>query len=139
MDLGEATKKFPPCAACKHQKRKCDESCLLAKYFPVERIEDFENVQRLFGVNNVRNMLKSVEEHERDKTAESMISEARIRRENPVHGSIEVMNNLNAVTIQKENELEDFKKQLEEVKKIEHANQVGTSSTKQFDGAFGRK
>ncbi|KAK4415684.1 hypothetical protein Salat_2675800 [Sesamum alatum] len=99
-----------PCAACKYQRKRCDESCVLGRYFPLERAEDFENVQRLFGIQNTVKILNSVEENEREKTVESLIQEARLRRQNPVHGPVAVERRLWA-------EVEKVKKELDMVTK----------------------
>ncbi|KAK4396913.1 LOB domain-containing protein 27 [Sesamum angolense] len=98
------------CAACKYQRKRCNESCVLGRYFPLDRAEDFENVQRLFGIQNAVKILNSVAENEREKTVESLILEARMRRENPVHGPVEVEMRLRA-------EMERVKKELDMVKK----------------------
>ncbi|KAK4415687.1 LOB domain-containing protein 27 [Sesamum alatum] len=98
------------CAACKYQRKRCDESCVLGRYFPLERAEDFENVQRLFGFQNAVKILNSVEENEREKTVKSLILEARLRRQNPVHGPVAVERRLRA-------EVEKVKKELDMVTK----------------------
>ncbi|KAG8376149.1 hypothetical protein BUALT_Bualt09G0033200 [Buddleja alternifolia] len=124
------------CAACKHQRKRCDQHCVLAKYFPAERAEDFQNVHRLFGVNNVLRILNSVEVNERDKTAETLILEAKIRRENPVLGPIEIERMLQAEIVKVQKELEIVNKQLHFFKGSEggsFAVQEGSSSDQQVD------
>ncbi|KAF6148792.1 hypothetical protein GIB67_038125 [Kingdonia uniflora] len=72
------------CASCKYQRRKCQEDCFLAPYFPSDRCEDFQLVQKLFGVSNVMKMLKSVAVEQRSMAAESLVIEARMRRDRPL-------------------------------------------------------
>ncbi|XP_075499829.1 LOB domain-containing protein 27-like [Primulina tabacum] len=78
------------CAACTYRRKRCGADCIFAPYFPAEKAEDFENVNWLFGVQNAINILTSVTEGERSKTAETMMIEARIRKENPVHGPLAI-------------------------------------------------
>lgn len=84
------------CAACKHQRKKCEPNCQLAPYFPSTKDEDFQNVYRLFGVNNTMKHLNSVADDQQAKLAETLILEAKIRKENPVHGSLAVERKLRA-------------------------------------------
>ncbi|KAI3443631.1 hypothetical protein Pfo_000296 [Paulownia fortunei] len=94
------------CVVCRHQRKRCDESCIFARYFSSERAEDFLNMHRLFKFQNIMKILNSVAENERDKTVESLILEARIRKENPVHGPVEVQMRLQV-------EIEQVKKELD--------------------------
>ncbi|KAK4415685.1 LOB domain-containing protein 27 [Sesamum alatum] len=92
------------CAACKYPRKRCTVSHFLERYFPLERAEDFENVQTLFGIQ------KAMEENEREKAIESLILKAKLRRENPVHGPVAVERRLPA-------EVEKVKKELDMVTK----------------------
>ncbi|KAL5538402.1 hypothetical protein UlMin_045783 [Ulmus minor] len=77
----------PACAACKHQRKKCHEGCILAPYFPAERSREFQAVHKVFGVSNVTKMVKNVSEVDRRKTVDSLIWEACCRQRDPVLGS----------------------------------------------------
>ncbi|KAI3443632.1 hypothetical protein Pfo_000297 [Paulownia fortunei] len=101
------------CVVCRHQWKRCDESCIFTRYFPSERAEDFLNMHRLFRIQNTTKILNSVVENERDKTIESLILEARIRKENPVHGPVEVQRRLQAEIEQVKKELDTIKKQVQ--------------------------
>ncbi|KAK4337832.1 hypothetical protein RND71_042319 [Anisodus tanguticus] len=92
-------------AACKHQQKKCEANCQLAPYFPNNRAEDFHNVYRLFGVNNTITLLRSVADDQKKKTVETLILEAKIRKENPVHGCLAIERKLRA-------EIEAYEKEL---------------------------
>lgn len=82
------------CAARKHQKKKCDSNCELAPYFPSTKAEDFKNVYRLFGVSNTIKHLNSVADDQKAQLIETLILEAKFRKENPVHGCLAVKENL---------------------------------------------
>ncbi|KAG5595851.1 hypothetical protein H5410_037083 [Solanum commersonii] len=96
------------CAACKHQRKKCEPDCQLAPYFPSTKDEDFQNVYRLFGVNNTIKHINSVADDQRAKLVETLILEAKIRKENPVHGCLAIERKLRA-------EIEALEKELEMV------------------------
>jgi len=46
------------CAACKNQRRKCAQDCVLAPYFPATDPQRYACVQRVFGASNVARMLQ---------------------------------------------------------------------------------
>ncbi|KAF7142900.1 hypothetical protein RHSIM_Rhsim05G0019200 [Rhododendron simsii] len=72
------------CAACKHQRKRCDSDvCPLARYFPADKSEEFQNVHRIYSVNNLIRILHSVPEHLRHETVETLILEATMRKEFP--------------------------------------------------------
>lgn len=48
-----------PCAACKMLRRRCDPGCLLSPYFPMEDIEKFAGVHKIFGASNVVKMIQA--------------------------------------------------------------------------------
>ncbi|KAI8553487.1 hypothetical protein RHMOL_Rhmol05G0019600 [Rhododendron molle] len=101
------------CAACKHQRQRCDSDvCPLALYFPANKIEEFQNVHRIYGITNLIRILHSVPEHLRHKTAETLILEAAMRKEFPVSGSLAVQAQTRALIHEYEKELEFVKKQI---------------------------
>ncbi|XP_062103002.1 LOB domain-containing protein 2 [Humulus lupulus] len=77
----------PACAACKHQRKKCHEGCILAPYFPAERSREFQAVHKVFGVSNVTKMVKNVvADEDRRKAVDSLVWEACCRQKDPVLG-----------------------------------------------------
>ncbi|KAI4378338.1 hypothetical protein MLD38_015829 [Melastoma candidum] len=74
------------CASCKHQRKKCDERCLLSPYFPTEKSREFQAVHRVFGVSNVTKMMMGVSEADRARLVESLVCEALVRQRDPVGG-----------------------------------------------------
>ncbi|KAK9145649.1 hypothetical protein Sjap_005552 [Stephania japonica] len=76
-----------PCAACRMLRRRCDDDCLLAPYFPLEEVESFAVVHKVFGASNVIKMLQVVEERKREDAVKSMVYEARTRLRDPVYAS----------------------------------------------------
>lgn len=46
------------CAACKNQRRKCSQDCILAPYFPATDPQRYACVQRIFGASNIARVLQ---------------------------------------------------------------------------------
>ncbi|KAK6286564.1 hypothetical protein POUND7_012743 [Theobroma cacao] len=77
----------PACAACKHQRKKCDENCILAPYFPADRSREFQAVHKVFGVSNATKIVRNANTQEdRKRVADSLIWEAFCRQKDPVLG-----------------------------------------------------
>ncbi|XP_030549415.2 LOB domain-containing protein 2 isoform X2 [Rhodamnia argentea] len=75
------------CASCKHQRKKCNDSCVLSPYFPAEKSLEFQAVHKVFGVSNVTKMVLGVCKEDRQRLADSLVWEARLRQQDPVHGA----------------------------------------------------
>lgn len=82
------------CASCKHQRKRCDENCEMAPYFPSNRLKEFRNAHRLFGVSNIQKIIASVEPHLRKDAAESILDEGNYRKFDPINGSLGVVHDL---------------------------------------------
>lgn len=82
------------CAACKYQRRKCAPNCSLAPYFPADRQKDFLNAQKLFGVSNIKKILKNVKQNEKEAATRSIIFQANMRAIHPVGGCCHVIKEL---------------------------------------------
>lgn len=78
----------PPCAACKFLRRKCNEECIFAPYFPPEEPHKFINVHKIFGASNVSKILNEVLPHQREDTVNSLAYEAEARIKDPVYGCV---------------------------------------------------
>ncbi|KAJ6884817.1 LOB domain-containing protein 2-like [Populus alba x Populus x berolinensis] len=74
------------CASCKHQRKRCAEDCVLAPYFPAERMREFQAVHKVFGVSNVIKLVKDVDKERQKETADSLVWEASCRQDDPVLG-----------------------------------------------------
>ncbi|KAJ0989398.1 hypothetical protein J5N97_007754 [Dioscorea zingiberensis] len=75
------------CASCKHQRKRCSKECILAPHFPADKAEQFNAVQKVFGVSNITKMLKAKENLEdRQRIAETLIWEAECRQADAVLG-----------------------------------------------------
>ncbi|XVE86386.1 hypothetical protein DITRI_Ditri18aG0030900 [Diplodiscus trichospermus] len=82
-----AARVHPACAACKHQRKKCDENCILAPYFPADRCREFQAVHKVFGVSNATKIVRNANgEEDRKKVADSLIWEAFCWQKDPVLG-----------------------------------------------------
>ncbi|EYU37163.1 hypothetical protein MIMGU_mgv1a018118mg [Erythranthe guttata] len=123
---------YKACAACKHQRRKCNQNCTLAKYFPAEKSDDYEKVYNLFGMQNMLKILKSVDEDERDTAIESLIMEARMRLEYPVHGHFSVARKLSFEIEKAEKELEIVRQKIHICKGAD--NRAGPSTREERPG-----
>ncbi|XP_057953925.1 LOB domain-containing protein 2 [Malania oleifera] len=78
----------PACAACKHQRKKCDDKCILAPFFPADKTQEFQAVHKVFGVSNVQKIVKSLpRDEDRRRAADSLVWEAFCRQRDPVLGS----------------------------------------------------
>ncbi|KAG2260251.1 hypothetical protein Bca52824_079545 [Brassica carinata] len=75
------------CASCKHQRKKCNNECILSPYFPARKSKEFQAVHKVFGVSNVQKMVRTVREEDRTKLSESLTWEALWRQKDPVLGS----------------------------------------------------
>jgi hypothetical protein len=128
MNRGEAGNP-QACASCRHQRKKCDETCELAPYFPAKRYPEFQNAHRVFGVSNIVKIMNAVvEPHQRQAAADSILMEANARRNDPVHGCLGIVRSLKS-------QIESYQKQLEianhhlaffrETQKIEQQQKLG--------------
>uniref|UniRef100_A0A7N0TIX7 LOB domain-containing protein n=1 Tax=Kalanchoe fedtschenkoi TaxID=63787 RepID=A0A7N0TIX7_KALFE len=84
MERGSATR--TACAACKHQRKRCDEKCILAPYFPSDRTREFQAVHKVFGLSNLQKMVRSLSEEDKRRATDSLIWEAFCRQKDPVLG-----------------------------------------------------
>lgn len=74
------------CASCKHQRKKCTETCTLAPFFPMEKGREFQAVQKVFGVSNITKIIARLNEEDRQVAVDSLIWEALCRQRDPVLG-----------------------------------------------------
>ncbi|XP_021809442.1 LOB domain-containing protein 22-like [Prunus avium] len=107
------------CASCKHQRRKCDETCEMAPYFPASRYSEFQNAQKIFGVSNIQKIMAMAAPDQRQAAAESIITEGNARKNDPVHGCLGIIRGLNAQIQGLERELHIMKEHLELCKENE--------------------
>ncbi|XP_021848128.2 LOB domain-containing protein 2 [Spinacia oleracea] len=75
------------CAACKHQRKRCTDKCILAPFFPAEKVREFQAVHKVFGVSNVQKMVRTLHNDEdRKQATDSLVWEALCRQKDPVLG-----------------------------------------------------
>ncbi|PKA51375.1 LOB domain-containing protein 24 [Apostasia shenzhenica] len=79
------------CAACKHLKKRCTEDCAWAPYFPHSQPYRFSCAHKIFGASNVERMLKKLPAHLRAQAADSIVSEAYWRVQDPVYGATAII------------------------------------------------
>uniref|UniRef100_A0A7N0T6X0 LOB domain-containing protein n=1 Tax=Kalanchoe fedtschenkoi TaxID=63787 RepID=A0A7N0T6X0_KALFE len=75
-----------PCAACKILRRRCDDKCLLAPYFPPSDPLKFTIAHRVFGASNIIKFLQELPESQRADAVSSMVYEGTARLRDPVYG-----------------------------------------------------
>ncbi|PON48723.1 Lateral organ boundaries domain containing protein [Trema orientale] len=83
-----------PCAGCRHQRKKCEERCELAPYFPARKFKEYKNAHRVFGTSNIYRIMAAVEPDQRQATADSILLEGNARRSDPVRGCYGVLRTL---------------------------------------------
>eukprot|EP00253_Pinus_taeda_P009112 PITA_09112 len=82
------------CAACKIQRKKCTEKCVLAPYFPQDEAKKFMLVHGVFGNGHVIKLLQDLPPELRGEAVSSMVYEANERLRDPVNGCLGVINDL---------------------------------------------
>ncbi|KAH9330746.1 hypothetical protein KI387_002854 [Taxus chinensis] len=100
------------CAACRMQRKKCSEQCILASHFPSDDPEKFAMVHRVFGTGNIIKMLQGVEDSERAEAVNSMVYEASARLKDPVHGTGTAIHQLMQKITDLQNQLAATQKEL---------------------------
>lgn len=75
-----------PCARCKQMHKECRQDCEFAQLFPDDGDEKFADIHDVFGANNFMKMLKRLPENEQGDAFQSMAYEAKMRRNDQIHG-----------------------------------------------------
>ncbi|WJX52125.1 hypothetical protein P8452_38267 [Trifolium repens] len=76
----------PACAACRRQRKKCMRDCILAPYFPLNKLQEYKQVLRVFGYSNVTKMVQNLGEQERQNAINSIKWEAKMWTQDPISG-----------------------------------------------------
>lgn len=113
------------CAACKYQRRRCTSECPLAPYFPPHEQKMFQNAHKLFGVSNILKILKKLDPSQKSDAMKSIIYQANVRDENPVHGCWGKICQLKYQIWQAEEELHAVHTQLEMYRQY-HQHQISS-------------
>ncbi|KAM1019562.1 hypothetical protein ACFX13_041637 [Malus domestica] len=116
------TRVHQPCAACRMLRRRCDINCSLAPYFPIEEIDKFAGVHRVFGASNVIKMIQMVEETRREDAVKAIVYEATARIRDPVYGSTAAIFHLQKMIEELRSQLETIKSQVLELQ--QHRDQL---------------
>lgn len=74
------------CASCKHQRKRCQESCVMAPHFPQRLTDQFQAVHKIFGIANVTRTIKALDFAGQREAIRSFIWEAEAWDQDPVHG-----------------------------------------------------
>ncbi|XP_057820228.2 LOB domain-containing protein 11-like [Cryptomeria japonica] len=101
--LNQMARTVYPCAACKFQRRKCGDKCVLAPYFPPSDPDKFLVVHKLFRTRNIVKILqieittqilfqhhlffvKDIPAEKREDAVTSLVYEAGTRVNDPIYG-----------------------------------------------------
>ncbi|KAK7285765.1 hypothetical protein RJT34_20546 [Clitoria ternatea] len=129
-----------PCAACRILRRRCDNKCLLAPYFPTHELENFVGVHRVFGASNVIKMIQMVEETKREDAVKAMVYEATARLRDPVYGSAGCIYHLQKMIQELNEQLELIKTRVSELQQqkdqLLNINSVGNNIFDDFSIDF---
>ncbi|XP_072990238.1 LOB domain-containing protein 23-like [Typha latifolia] len=117
------------CAACKYLRRRCAEDCILSPYFPASLPQRFACVHKIFGASNVTRMLQQLPVDQRAQAADAIASEAYWRVQDPVYGSVGVINLLQQEIYMNQRELARTQAQIA----MHTAQQQLTEATDYFD------
>nr|XP_043639564.1 LOB domain-containing protein 27-like [Erigeron canadensis] len=100
------------CAACKYQRKRCTPDCAFAPHFRPEHPLLFKNAHKLFGVRNILRILEKINPCHKTEAMQSIIFEANMRDQFPVHGCVTVIYDLKSQITQAEEELRNVLTQL---------------------------
>lgn len=92
----------PKCSVCKHKGISCPPYCFYAPYFPPDSPtadQEFANVNRYYGTNNFKSLIIRAGGIEYDpvrrkNAADTLKSEANLRRHDPVLGITAIVKSL---------------------------------------------
>ncbi|XP_057835284.1 LOB domain-containing protein 1 [Cryptomeria japonica] len=82
------------CAACRRQRKKCSEECILAPYFPPNDPDKFTVVQRVYGTNYIVKLLQGLDTEQRGDAINSLVCEASARVKDPIQGTAKMVHEL---------------------------------------------
>ncbi|KAI3840896.1 hypothetical protein MKX03_025635 [Papaver bracteatum] len=130
-----------PCAACKYHKIGCSPKCHVAPMLTPNRVKDYEAVSRVFSARNFRKLIKFAPPGQQALAVESLITEAKARLADRVHGLAGTVHNLSRKLDDLRCELGVIKQQNELIRRrhtLQHKHLVSVPSTLlQQLGSFG--
>eukprot|EP00253_Pinus_taeda_P025802 PITA_25802 len=113
------------CSACRFQKKKCWDKCMLAPYFPQSDPYKFLLVHKLFGYGHVVKLLQDLPPEQRGDAVSSLVYEARARDRDPVYGCIAEINDLQKKLQEVQSRLVSTEAELDNIT-LQHANLLTT-------------
>ncbi|PSR98612.1 LOB domain-containing protein [Actinidia chinensis var. chinensis] len=101
------------CASCAHQRRICPEGCVMALHFPRTRTQEFQLVNRVFGVSNAIKILKDLDFSQQKETVEALIWEAEAWEQDPICGPLGLYERLEEQILMLKEEIQMLKEEIQ--------------------------
>ncbi|XP_057835291.2 LOB domain-containing protein 1-like [Cryptomeria japonica] len=103
--MAKRKRKVVSCAACRLQRKKCLEDCILAPHFPPDDPDKFTVVHRVYGTSYIIKLLQGLDTKQREDAINSLVCEANARVKDPIQGSSKVVHELQKRIPQLESQL----------------------------------
>ncbi|CAH8339887.1 unnamed protein product [Eruca vesicaria subsp. sativa] len=101
------------CGACKLIRRKCKDDCVFAPFFPSDQIDKFSCLHSVFGSRYVSKCLTKLPFNQREAEVNSLVFQAKARREDPVYGSAGLISRQQQQLLQLQQEVDFLMKRLQ--------------------------
>ncbi|XP_057835297.2 LOB domain-containing protein 1-like [Cryptomeria japonica] len=93
-DMATRKRKIVSCAACRVQRKKCSEDCILAPYFPTDDPDKFTVVHAVYGTSYIIKLLQGLKTEQRADAVNNLACEASARVKDPIQGSAGIIHHL---------------------------------------------
>ncbi|GLJ33769.1 hypothetical protein SUGI_0678730 [Cryptomeria japonica] len=113
--MAKRKRKILSCAACRLQRKKCSEECILAPYFPQDDPQRFAVVHRVYGTSYIIKLLQGLDTKQKEDAIDNLVCEASARVDDPIQGSAKVVLELQERITQLESRLVAKEKELMDV------------------------
>eukprot|EP01018_Ginkgo_biloba_P032495 Gb_36035 [translate_table: standard] len=148
-----------PCGACKMERKKCSENCVLAPYFPGNDPRKFAVTHRVFGTCNIVKFIQvtvhlilglvysygklkmslfspDLPTNQRADAVKSMVYEATARQRDPIYGSMGIVRQLQQQISELQSQLATTQAELQHMT-VQRENLLSSFIGAGFDGAEG--
>ncbi|GLJ33793.1 hypothetical protein SUGI_0679150 [Cryptomeria japonica] len=105
-------RKIASCAACRPQRKKCSEECILVPHFPPDDPEKYTIVQQVYGTSHIAKLLQGLEAKQREDVVKSIVWEATAGMKEPIRGTASVVHELQKQIAELESQLKAKQEEL---------------------------